>query len=355
MASSASSEVAPYGEETTEYTSTSGTKSSSSSSTVASTSATVSVSTSTGTSRTSSTSDVCVPSTDPDLEGFDTCCTECPTCDGNSRHLRGLNLRKLQLGLPVECTLLWPYYYPLEDPCDGAWSSGDAFGHYFCGDGEGVTLEETGLVDSVTDYWKNEKEQIIKNDICAAIKAGKTPTLYSTKWSISRPPSSSCHFWIGGFTMYLSNFQQQFGTCNVSIELNMQDWFSKPFDLKCGFPFPKDIWGSDIFKVEHTWTLDFTCPEPCDPPCGGKGERCCGLDKCEGNLKCIDGICTVFDCIPGDCKCEIATPEHPDLIMGCRYDATWRIAHSCDDYICKSSGPTDCWCEEYEDDRDMFP
>ena len=43
-----------------------------------------------------------------------------------------------------------------------AWSNQESFEHYFCGKGAPVTLEEVGLVDSVTEHRKNEKEQTIK-------------------------------------------------------------------------------------------------------------------------------------------------------------------------------------------------
>ena len=74
--------------------------------------------------------------------------------------------------------------------------------------------------------------------------------------------------------MYLYKLTKEFGTCNISIELSMYHYFDEPLNLKWGCPYPYNLPGGTIYPVSHTWTLDFTCPEPCDPPCGGKGEKC---------------------------------------------------------------------------------
>mmetsp|Transcript_24262 Transcript_24262/g.41520 ORF Transcript_24262/g.41520 Transcript_24262/m.41520 type:complete len:136 (+) Transcript_24262:2-409(+) len=124
----------------------------------------------------------------------------------------------------------------------------------------------------------------------------------------------------------------------------MDDDFSQPLSpigINCELP------GGTVFAVTHEWDIDIDCSDTnhdssClgNDCCGSKGNKCCGLDQCDGNLKCIDDVCMEWECYPNECTCK------DNWIAECGSNLMWVPHEYCDDYVCAKNTQTgNCYCD----------
>jgi len=139
--------------------------------------------------------------------------------------------------------------FPASGDCANRWNAWDAGRQYLTGNGENVTLEKTGLVDKVTDYWENEILAKIEKYVCNGGKAPKS-------FSVTRPLWPLCHYWIGSFTITLVGIEDLGGN-NYKLTLVLRVTFKPPFfpiGITCELP------GGTSFDVVHKWTIVISCP-----------------------------------------------------------------------------------------------